>query len=79
MVELARLGHGLIQAPRYRFDEDLARGTLIEVLPDCPPSPTPLVALFPQKIQLSPRVRVFLDWVGGLFAGLDPHVDRSRA
>lgn len=70
--DLALLGMGLIQAPRYRFQEDLATGRLIEVLPQFPPKPTPLVALYPQNRQLSPRVRVFLDWVAGIFAAATP-------
>ena len=71
MAELARYGLGLIQAPRYRFLEDFAAGTLVEVLRDYPPSPTPLVALYPQKRQLSPRVRVFLDWAAEIFANAE--------
>ncbi|TGQ28593.1 LysR family transcriptional regulator [Mesorhizobium sp. M00.F.Ca.ET.216.01.1.1] len=67
MAELARLGFGLVQAPHYRFAEDFARGTLVEVLPDYPPAPTPLSALYPQNRQLAPRVRVFVDWVIGIF------------
>ncbi|RUU43986.1 LysR family transcriptional regulator, partial [Mesorhizobium sp. M6A.T.Ce.TU.002.03.1.1] len=67
MAELARLGFGLVQAPHYRFAGDFARGTLVEVLPDYPPSPTPLSALYPQNRQLAPRVRVFIDWVIGIF------------
>ncbi|MEO5756262.1 MAG: LysR family transcriptional regulator [Mesorhizobium sp.] len=69
MAELARLGFGLVQAPRYRFEQDLARGTLVEVLKDFPPAPTPLSALYPQNRQLAPRVRVFIDWVTAIFAG----------
>ncbi|MCR4265469.1 LysR family transcriptional regulator [Nitratireductor sp. ZSWI3] len=68
---LARMGYGLIQAPRYRFREDLARGALVEVLPDHPPPPLPLAAYYPQNRQLSPRVRVFLDWVATVFDGAD--------
>ncbi|WBL81895.1 LysR family transcriptional regulator [Bradyrhizobium xenonodulans] len=68
MADLARLGFGLAQAPRYRFAEDLARGTLVEVLADYPPSPTPLSALYPQNRQLALRLRVFLDWISGIFA-----------
>lgn len=68
MSELARLGFGLIQAPRYRLTRDLADGTLVEVLKDFPPSPTPLTALYPQNRQTSARVRVFLDWVSGIFS-----------
>lgn len=63
MSELARLGLGLVQAPRYRFAPDLASGALVEVLADYPPSPTPLHALYPQNRQLTLRLRVFLDWV----------------
>lgn len=68
---LARMGYGLIQAPRYRFREDLARGTLVEVLPNHPPPPLPLAAYYPQSRQLSPRVRVFLDWVATVFDAAD--------
>ncbi|MCX5578295.1 LysR family transcriptional regulator [Kaistia terrae] len=71
MADLARRGFGLIQAPRYRFRDDLARGALVEVLPDFPPPPTPLAALYPQNRQLSPRLRVFLDWIVPIFAEAD--------
>ncbi|MGX9177092.1 LysR family transcriptional regulator [Mesorhizobium sp. BHbdii] len=67
MAELARLGFGLVQAPHYRFASDFECGTLVEVLPDYPPAPTPLSALYPQNRQLAPRVRVFIDWVIGIF------------
>ena len=67
MADLARLGFGLMQAPRYRFEDDLARGALVEVLPNHPPSPTPLSALYPQNRQLTLRLRVFLDWIGRIF------------
>lgn len=67
MADLARRGWGLVQAPRYRFAQDLAEGRLVEVLAPFPPSPTPLSALYPQNRQLAHRVRVFLDWITGLF------------
>jgi DNA-binding transcriptional LysR family regulator len=62
-AELARMGLGLTQAPRYRFAEDFAQGRLVEVLAEHPPSPTPLYALYPQNRQLALRLRVFLDWL----------------
>ena len=67
MADLARRGWGLVQAPRYRFAQDLAEGRLIEVLGDHPPTSTPLSALYPPNRQLALRVRVFLDWITGLF------------
>lgn len=66
--DLALLGLGLIQAPRYRFERDLAEGRLVEVLKDYPPTPTPLSALYPQNRQLARRVRVFLEWASDIFA-----------
>jgi DNA-binding transcriptional LysR family regulator len=65
---LAKLGFGLTQAPRHRFDADIASGALVEVLAEFPPSPTPLSALYPHSRQLSPRVRVFVDWLVKILA-----------
>jgi DNA-binding transcriptional LysR family regulator len=65
---LAKLGLGLLQVPRYHVGADLAAGSLVEVLGGFRPSPTPLSVLYPQNRQLSPRVRVFIDWVVKEFA-----------
>ena len=64
----ARLGLGLVQVPRFHAEVDLERGTLIPLLPDCPPPSVPVSLLYPRNRQLSPRVRVFLDWVAREFA-----------
>lgn len=66
-ADLARRGFGLIQAPRYRFVDDLAEGRLVEVLSDCPPSPMPLSALYLRSRQAAPRLRVFLDFLEEMF------------
>ncbi len=68
MTDLCRLGFGLIQAPHYRLAQDLAEGRLIEILPDHPPSPTPLSAVYPQNRHTAARLRVFLDWATEIFA-----------
>jgi DNA-binding transcriptional LysR family regulator len=52
-----------LQVPRYRYEQDLAAGLLVEVMPDQPPTPTPISVLYPRNRQLSPRVRVFIDWL----------------
>ena len=59
----ARLGLGLVQVPRFHAEADLANGTLVQVLPDCPPPSVPVSLLYPRNRQLSPRVRVFIDYV----------------
>ncbi|CAN7627820.1 LysR family transcriptional regulator [Pararhizobium sp. LjRoot235] len=63
----ARLGLGIMQAPRYALEEDLRNGTLVVILPDNPPTPTPVSLLYPRSRQLSPRVRVFIDWLSREF------------
>jgi DNA-binding transcriptional LysR family regulator len=67
-ISVARLGLGLIQVPRYHAERDLAAGTLVHVLPDFPLTETPVSLLYPQNRQLSPRVRVFIDWLVKVFA-----------
>lgn len=69
MVAAARQGLGLIQVPRYHVAGDLAAGSLVEVLADFPPDSLPVHVLYPHSRQLSPRVRVFIDWLAGEFAG----------
>jgi DNA-binding transcriptional LysR family regulator len=70
-VELARRGFGLMQAPRYHLQKLVEEGSLIEVLKDFPPPPTPVSLYYPQNRQLSPRVRVFIDWAVGIFFAAD--------
>ncbi|MGK6316864.1 LysR family transcriptional regulator [Neorhizobium sp. DT-125] len=65
--QAALLGFGLIQCPRYRAEADLKSGKIVEVLPDYLPTPTPVSVLYPRNRQLSPRVRVFIDWLTALF------------
>jgi DNA-binding transcriptional LysR family regulator len=70
-VELARRGFGLMQAPRYHLQRLVEEGSLVEVLKDFPPPPTLLHLFYPQNRQLSPRVRVFIDWAVGIFFAAD--------
>jgi DNA-binding transcriptional LysR family regulator len=67
-VAAARLGLGLIQVPRYHVERDLAERSLVQVLPDHPPTPSPVSLLYPPSRQLSPRVRVFVEWLVQAFA-----------
>jgi DNA-binding transcriptional LysR family regulator len=61
-------GLGLIQVPRHAVEQDLAEGTLVECLPETPPSPTPVYVLYPRGRQMNLRVRVFIEWVARLYA-----------
>ncbi|AHF79220.1 LysR substrate binding domain protein (plasmid) [Sodalis praecaptivus] len=76
VADLARMGFGLIQAPRYRFEKELAHGELIEVFADKLPQPMPLNVVYPHKNQMSRRLSVFLDWLQEI--GFSAQVALSR-
>jgi len=65
----ALAGLGLVQVPRYRVERELAQGELEVLLPDLAPPALPVYVLYPQSRQLSPRVRVFVDFLKDAFAG----------
>jgi len=62
-ISAARMGLGIVQIPRYHAQKDLAEGTLVQVLADFPLTETPVSVLYPRNRQLSPRVRVFIEWL----------------
>lgn len=61
-------GLGLIQAPRQGMEELLETGVLEEVLPRWRPPALPVSVIVAHHRQLSPRVRVFVDWIVELLA-----------
>jgi DNA-binding transcriptional LysR family regulator len=63
----ALAGIGIIQVPRYRIADELQQDRLRELLPDNPPPPMPVSVLYPQNRHLSPRVRVFVEWLKEIF------------
>ncbi|WP_160010284.1 LysR family transcriptional regulator [Rhizobium sp. 18055] len=64
----ALLGLGIIQVPRYHIERYLQSGELVHILSEYPLTPTPVSLLYPKSRQLSPRVRVFIDWLTTVFA-----------
>jgi LysR family transcriptional regulator for bpeEF and oprC len=62
------LGFGLIQMPLYGAAASLERGTLVEVLAEFRPPSMPISVLYPHQLQLTPRVRVFVEWVAEVYA-----------
>jgi DNA-binding transcriptional LysR family regulator len=69
-VASACMGLGLIQIPRYRAAAELAAGELIEVLPQFPPPALPVHVLYSHTRQLSPRLRVVIDWMAEQFRSM---------
>ncbi|MFW9265858.1 LysR family transcriptional regulator [Pseudomonas sp. NR3] len=68
-VSACEAGLGLIQAPRYHVQRQLAEGRLVQVLTEHPVPSWPISVVYPPHRQLSPRVRVFIDWVIELLHG----------
>ena len=62
-----RLGLGIAQMPRFHIADDLARGSLVPLLPDNPPPSAPVSLMYAQNRQLTPRVRAFSDWLAQEF------------
>lgn len=60
-------GLGIIQALHIALKPYIQSGQLIEVLPEYVPVPKPISVLYPDRRYLSPKVRVFIDWVSQLF------------
>ncbi len=61
-------GHGIIQAPHFMVQGHVMAGRLVQVLPGWAVPPIPLHVVYPPNRHLSTRLRVFVDWVAGLFA-----------
>lgn len=64
----ASLGLGIIQIPRYHAMKHIAGGKLVQILGAYPPSLSPVSVVYPRDRQLSPRVRVFIDWIAVILA-----------
>jgi LysR family transcriptional regulator, regulator for bpeEF and oprC len=61
-------GLGLAQFSRYRAADELANGTMCEILPATPPPPLPMTVLYQPQRQVPARLRVFVDWLVELTA-----------
>lgn len=64
-------GLGIIQAPMSVLAPQVARGELVEVLPQYRPAPMPVSLVYPNRRNLPVRVQVFMHWVAEQLA---PHL-----
>ena len=70
----ALAGLGIIQVPRLGARAAMARGDLVEVLPQCVAEPMPVTLLYAQRRHLPRRVAAFMDWVAGV---IQPELTRT--
>jgi DNA-binding transcriptional LysR family regulator len=72
-------GLGLIQTPRFGVEDLVASGDLVEVLGAYRPPPMPVSVMFAQQRQMTPKVRVFIDWIVERFQTLPVARGKSRS
>lgn len=70
----ALAGLGIIQVPRLGARAAMARGDLVEVLPQCVAEPMPVTLLYAQRRHLPRRVAAFMDWVAAV---IQPELART--
>jgi DNA-binding transcriptional LysR family regulator len=63
IVRAAALGLGIGQVPHYMVLERLARGELVEILPELRPAAMPIAAVMPSGRMIPARVRALLDLI----------------
>jgi LysR family transcriptional regulator for bpeEF and oprC len=63
VCDAARAGYGLAQLQDFFIDALIARGQLVSVLDKFKPAAQPIWLVYPQTRHLSPKVRVFVDFM----------------
>jgi LysR family transcriptional regulator, regulator for bpeEF and oprC len=69
VCDAAIAGYGLAQLQGYFADAPIASGTLVAVLEKFKPQLEPVWLVYPQTRHLSPKVRVFVDFMAAQFKG----------
>ncbi|WGS45393.1 LysR family transcriptional regulator [Burkholderia sp. JSH-S8] len=68
LLSCALAGLGVVHALRPALQPFIDAGQLIEILPGIASVPKPVSVLYPNRAHLPDKVRVFVDWLGELFA-----------
>jgi LysR family transcriptional regulator, transcriptional activator for dmlA len=61
-VRWALDGHGIVMRAEWDIARHLRDGTLVQVLPEWDTPDADIYAVYPQRLQLSPRVKAFVDY-----------------
>jgi DNA-binding transcriptional LysR family regulator len=64
-------GLGIFQSARFSVAEHLAKGELVQVLPDWNCDSIPVHVVYPPNRHLSAKVRVFVEWMAEVFGGVE--------
>jgi DNA-binding transcriptional LysR family regulator len=69
VAEAAALGAGIVFEPAFIVGPDVRAGRLLPLLQDFEPEPLAIYAVYPSRKHLSAKVRLFVDFLVGHFAG----------
>lgn len=72
LLELARAGVGIVCLADFHAHRDLVSGALVQLLADLPTPQDPIFAVYQDRRYLSPRIRVFLDFLVERFSRASP-------
>lgn len=78
-VEWALAGHGILLRSLWDIAPELRAGRLVQVLPEWYGSPADIYAVYPPRLQLSAKVRAFLDFLTERFAAYRAEQDQDLA
>ncbi|MBX8485539.1 LysR family transcriptional regulator [Pseudomonas cichorii] len=70
-------GVGITRLMHYQVADELADGRLIRILRDFEPMDLPIQLVYPHSLQLSPRVRAFVEWACPQLERLTPDPDKE--
>ena len=80
LLAAARQGFGIVMMPTFLAGDDLRAGRLEPLLTDwCREAGAAVYAVFPASRNLSPKVRVFVDYLAEVFGQQQPYWDRGLA
>jgi len=71
LLEAARQGLGLVQLPEFYLQDDFQRGSLENILTEYQPTDTAVWAVYPSNRHLSPKVRMFVEFLVERFNSVD--------
>ncbi|MBX8554974.1 LysR family transcriptional regulator [Pseudomonas cichorii] len=70
-------GVGITRLMHYQVADELADGRLVRILRDFEPMDLPIQLVYPHSLQLSPRVRAFVEWACPQLERLTPDPDKE--
>ncbi len=78
-IAAGEAGLGIVQTFTYSLINELTSGSLTEILNDWRPSPYPFYVVYAQNRYVTPRLRVFIDWLAEILPkAICAEPDRSQ-